>query len=346
MHIFFVVVLFLFSSCTSYAWDSVDTVRAVGEGFKIYMDNEQKAQEERDREIQELEAENAALEAQYRKTKDEALNRLQQEKSKALPSESNFRVNLKKKDIVGTWAIGYSLWHLLNDKTFIIDKVSTGDWSIQGNYLIIRMTNNDNPTTWRLQMNQMGNLLQGTWATPSSEHGNVILTKHNAELNGAYTYNGIDVRTLITEATTDHPVVKAMVCCEELETNANFPRIVNGNVLLRIRMKKDAVIQIVNNEQRSNMTYRCDQPNECTKFFQVAYASKVLSGIDVRTYCKKPAETSLDGAGKAYVGFTLWEGQVTIDGTDRSPISCMPKTETANATDKLETKKSRKKAAR
>lgn len=169
----------------------------------------------------------------------------------------------------------------------------------------------------------------------------------NAELLG--NIDGIDERVLSSDSTGSKTVVVAMVCCEEFKTVYTDPIVFNDAVRLRIRMKKGAVIQIYNNKDRVEMNYTCnqaDQYNQCTKFFQVAYALTPINGIKVRTYCQKPAETLLRDPTKAFVGFTLKEGQVTIDGTDSSPISCMPKAKTADATDKLETKKSRKKAAR
>lgn len=75
MREFLAIASLLIYSGVSFAWNSSDSVRAVGEGFKAYMDSEQEVQDKREMESEQIKRETEALEAQF-----EELDRLRKEK--------------------------------------------------------------------------------------------------------------------------------------------------------------------------------------------------------------------------------------------------------------------------
>ena len=151
------------------------------------------------------------------------------------------------------------------------------------------------------------------------------------------TYDGIDVRPFVTVPIETTAAIVATVCCEEESTKSLVPITGDHYVSVRVRMSKNAEVSLWNNTTRTLVRYKCNQPGECTKGFTVATTRNPIHSLSLRYYCEKQAVSS-DDPNNAYVGLTVWKGQVSVDGTDKSPISCMPKVKAA------ETAKSHKKA--
>lgn len=96
------------------------------------------------------------------------------------PDRPGATLNIRNTGIVGTWLTqrpSYP-WHFREDGTFDNARGTEGRWSIHGDTLIMRATNQgSNFSTWRLRLTNSGNTLEGTWSDPSQNHGMLELQK-------------------------------------------------------------------------------------------------------------------------------------------------------------------------